>query len=101
MRAILEEEGLFEHALGTAVTPTAEPALTTHNTSKRKCKNKLILSIDEQLLDLILDYDDPKDIWSKLQSLFQPKTRLSRLQAYRAFLMARLEQGKDVGIKST
>ena len=49
MRAILEEEGLFDYALGGVANPasTDTEALAAHVKAKRKCRNKLILSIDE------------------------------------------------------
>ena len=101
MSAILEEENLLDVALGTATVPnktTDKDAFAAHSKLLRKCRNKIILSLSEDLLDLVQDYEDPKDVWAKLKTTFQPQTRLSRLQAYRAFLMARLFPGEEMQV---
>jgi len=98
MEAILEEDGLFSYAQGTTTAPDPEnaEAVTAHERLKKKCMNKLILSISEDLLDIVDGCDDPKDIWEKFRAMFQPKTRLRRLQAFKEFLTAKLLPGEDV-----
>ena len=100
MEAILDEEGLLGYAEGTIATPaqTDATAVAAYTKAKRKCRNKLILAIGDELLDVVGDYDDPKRIWDKLRTMFQPKTKLRRLQAYRDFLMAKLKPEEDMQI---
>ena len=59
MEAILEEEGIFGHADGSVTAPNEADAnaVAAHNKNRRKCRNKLILSISEDLLDLVEDCD--------------------------------------------
>ena len=100
MSAILEEENLLDYALGTVDTPANDDATAcaAYAKSKRKCKNKIILSLGEEFLDLVQEFDDPKEIWAKLKATFQPQTRLSRLQAYQTFLTAKLLPGEEMQV---
>ena len=100
MEAILEEEGLLIHATGSAAAPDPQDNAATANflRLRRKCRNKLILSINEELLDVVGECDTPHEIWSKLEGMFQPKTRLRRLQAYKDFINAKLLPGEDMQI---
>lgn len=68
--------------------------LSTEN--KRKAFRLMARSISDDIKNDILDITCPRELWRKLSSRFQPKTRLRRLQASKSLYSAKMNVVEDM-----
>ncbi len=56
----------------------------------------IVVAIDDTAQDIIYGMNDPEGIWKKLKETFVPRTKLRRLQAFRALATATLHSGEEM-----
>ncbi len=110
VRIVLEGDDLWGVIDGSDVRPMQEGVVTEKDKLaqefaaalkgyERKCRKAtkiLILSIEEEVQDVVFGMHDPAQIWAKLSQTFMPKSRLRRLQTYRALATASPKEGEDL-----
>lgn len=63
---------------------------------RRKALATIVLSVEENLLYLLGDPEDPRALWEKLAALFRKKTWSNRLALKRKLLALKLTSGGDL-----
>ena len=74
VKASLEYDGLVNFITGEEVVSENVGERRRYNERRAKALGTLKLTIDDSLIYLIPDTDDPKEIWKKLQNTFQAPT---------------------------
>ncbi len=85
VKMVLEEKGLVEFIDGSAKKPEMLDVNGTviYEEKKARTRRTLLFLLEEYILDMVSDFEEPKDVWNKLRDSYQPMTRLKRNQASR------------------
>ncbi len=98
MRLVLEEHDVWAIVVRAEARPAATDAdaLKGYTERFRKAARMIVVAIDDSAQDIIHGMSDPAEIWEKLKETFVPKTKLRRLQAYRALANAVLNPDEEM-----
>jgi len=100
MRMYLIQEDLMSIVDGTETEPGPDPSQQTaaERYKKRKAKAlaKIVLAVETNLLYLLGDPSDPREVWLKLQNQFQKNTWANKLRLKKRLYNMKLKPGQSL-----
>lgn len=97
MRAVMVKSKTWAYASGEKPKPAdADPALETWKENDEKAKADLFLSIDDAELKQVQNCTSAREIWEKLQSIFESKGPARKASLWKRLMNQKLNENGDV-----